>query len=207
MTDINHNATYSNKDDEYHKFFPADKQDKDFAYKFQTELHAEDFMSDAFRHNGFSVKRQVPIANNYGIIDIVATKVIDQKELIIPVEVKPWFRGASEISKATFQASDYAKRTNYPFFIGPIVGRSLFHTGDMNKFLSFMCRLNVGCVFVGDNMSIAIYLEPSISIYSRSYSNFFGRVQEKVLWSKWGMRSQNLSKSKMKAFYEGRYDG
>lgn len=207
MNDIARNTTYSNKDSDFHKFFPKEELSYPDCYKFQSEEEAEDFMCDAFLHRGFEVNRQVQVKQGSGIIDIVARKEIDGKNLILPIEVKKWFRGPSEISKATFQASDYAKLTGYPVFLGPVFGANQKYFTQINQYLSFMCRLNVGYVIIGSGQSIIVKSDASMPLYSVTYSKFHGRFVEQVKWYKWGFRKTYCSNSKMKLFYKGRYDG
>jgi Holliday junction resolvase-like predicted endonuclease len=187
-------------------FYDNVKQKSAEVHRFETENDAVDLMVSALKHNGFTGNKWVKIPNDYGEIDIVANKVIDGKKLIAPIEAKSWFRNASSVSKAAFQAADYAHRIKMPVFLGPFYMANRQYKENMRQYLSFMCRMNVGAIFVDENLSMEIFLDP-LPFYSRTYSEFTDNTKESVLWGKWGMREQFCSKSKMTPFYKGRYDG
>jgi Holliday junction resolvase-like predicted endonuclease len=187
-------------------FYHNVKQKSAEVHHFETENDAVDLMVAALKHNGFIGSKWVKIPNDYGEIDIVASKVIDGKKLILPIEVKPWFHSAASISKAAFQAADYARRINMPVFLGPMYMANYEYWKNMRQYLSFMCRMNVGAIFIDEDFEMKVLLDPS-AFYSRVYCEYRRRTIEVVHWNKWGMREQFCSKSKMTTFYKGRYDG
>lgn len=180
---------------------------EDNVKRFDTEADAEDFMEQVFLQHGFEVKRQVNIGRG-ARIDLVARKFIDDRKLLIPVEVKSWFRGASDLAKATFQASHYASMTNHPFFLGPIVNAPDAYSVRVKDCLSFMCRLNVGVVMVSDNKDcdtpdIVVFSENGMPLYRRHWREWDTTMQERVIWDKLGMRSQDRSKNIFTKIVEG----
>ena len=72
--------------------------------KFETEDLAEDYAEKVLLEHGFKVFRQVEITP-HGRVDIVAKKVIDNKMLILPIEVKAWFRSSGVLARAAAQAA------------------------------------------------------------------------------------------------------
>ena len=169
------------------------------AKRFDTEEQAEDFAEKVLIEHGFTVFRQVEITP-HGRVDIVAKKWIDDKRLILPVEVKSWFHGPGIISKAAAQASYYAHHKNIPFFLGPLYDYGRKYDLNLHSYLSFMCRGNVGAMTVENApfqglTNLRFYLEPHRAVYERYWNVWDAKWVEKVNWHKWGMRTQNRSKA------------
>lgn len=167
--------------------------------KFETEDLAEDYAEAVLLEHGFKVFRQVEITP-HGRVDIVAKKIVEDKLLILPIEVKAWFRSSGVIAKATAQASYYAHHKNTPFFLGPIAEATDRYITDLHGFLSFMCRGNVGAMVVepsgfGAKTNLRFYLEPQVALYEHYYRRWDNTWAERVKWNKWGMRTQKRSES------------
>jgi Holliday junction resolvase-like predicted endonuclease len=168
--------------------------------KFETEDLAEDYAETVLLEHGFKVFRQVEITP-HGRVDIVAKKVIDNKMLVLPIEVKAWFRSSGAIARAAAQASYYAHHKNTPFFLGPITEATDSYLSNLHSYLSFMCRGNVGAMVVqpsglSTRTNLRFYLEPNFALYEHHYSKWHGKWIERVQWNKWGMRTQKRSESK-----------